>query len=138
MAALASHVEDPFRLRELPNEDIFLYTKHIENRVVRQPDPRSGGQCWSYIGAAGVIVTLLGVVLTPMVANTMAGYKIQELKAYEQRLLDDRKVLEVEEAQMLNPARLEELANRQQLATPGTGQVVHLDSNGGALASNLR
>src|SRR5512138_2445235 len=93
---------DPYALRAIPNEDVFFYCKRIENRVVRQADPRSRGACWSAIGAACVLAALLTSALAPGVANTLAGYKIQSLKQERQRLMEERAVLEVEEARLLS------------------------------------
>ncbi|HOK48460.1 MAG TPA: hypothetical protein PLK67_21115, partial [Bryobacteraceae bacterium] len=40
--AAAVFVQDPYRLRPLPGEDVYLYSKRIDNsRVVRQADPAS-------------------------------------------------------------------------------------------------
>ena len=131
---------DPCRLRALPNEDVFFYCKKIDNsRLVREADPRARNQCWTAIGAACAVVALLTTALMPVVAGTMAGYKIQELKAEEQRLLDERRVLEIDEARLLSPARLQELAEQRQLVAPAPGQVVHLNPRGdGALALNVK
>jgi hypothetical protein len=131
--------EDPFLLRALPNEDVFFYAKRIDNsRVVRQSDPRAPGECWSAIAMACVLVALLTSVLAPAGMSILAGYKLEALKLEERRLLDERRVLEVEEAALLSPARLEELAKRQQLVNPSPDQVVHLDSQpGSSLASVL-
>lgn len=131
---------DPYRLRTLPNEDVFFYVKRIDNsRLVRESDPRARNQCWSAIGAACAIIAMLTTVLMPGVASTMAGYKISELKVEEQRLLDERRVLELEEARLLSPVRLQELARQRELVAPAPGQVVHLDPRGdGSLALNVK
>ncbi len=50
---------DPFRLRALPNDDIYFYSKRIDNsRVVRQADPAARGECWSAVGAAAVVLMI--------------------------------------------------------------------------------
>jgi hypothetical protein len=141
VAAKSQRAEpDPYRLRELPNEDIFFYVKRVDNsRLVREADPRTRRQCWSAIGAACAVVLLLTAILMPGVANTMAGYKISELKAEEQRLLDERRVLELEEARLVSPVRLQELARQRALAPPASDQVVHLDpARDGSLALNVK
>jgi hypothetical protein len=121
---------DPYRLRALPQEDVFFYCKKIDNsRLVREPDPKSGGACWSAIGAAAIVLALLTGVLAPSVAGTLAGYKLESLRAEERRLLDERRTLELREAELLSPERLEKLAERQNLITPKSGQVVRLDGN---------
>jgi hypothetical protein len=121
---------DHYRLRALPQEDVFFYCKKIDNsRLVREADPKSRGACWSAIGAASIILALLTGVLAPSVAGTLAGYKLEALKAEERRLLDERRTLQLREAELLSPERLEQLAERQNMVTPKSGQVVRLDGN---------
>src|SRR6266542_2556163 len=93
---------DRFRLRDLPNEDVFFYSKRIDNsRVVREADPKARERCWSIVGAASVLAALLITALAPTVGSTLAGYKLQTLRQEQQRLMDERRVLEVEEAALL-------------------------------------
>jgi hypothetical protein len=127
---------DPFQLRALPHESVFFYCKKIDNsRLVREADPRARGACWSAIGAAGLMVALFTLALAPNVGNRVAGYTIEQLRAEEQRLLDDRRSLELQEAQLLSPQQLERLAAERNLVVPGPHQVVHLNGgNDGAVA----
>ena len=105
--------------------------KKIDNsRLVREADPQARGDCWSAIGAACVILALLtGVAAPSVVTNTMAGYKLESLRAEYGRLLDEKRTLQLEEAELLSPGRLEELAKKQNLVTPQSGQVVHLEDH---------
>jgi hypothetical protein len=126
---------DAYALRPLPLEDVFFHCKRIDNsRLEREPDPREKGACWSTIGAATVLVALLGGVLAPSVAGTLAGYRLESLRSEERRLLDEKRVLEAEEAALLSPERLQVLAEQQKLAAPGPGQVIHVDGKSGAVA----
>jgi hypothetical protein len=128
--ASARAERDPFELRALPHEDVFFFCKKIDNsRLVRDADPKARGACWSAIGAACLAVALLTGVLAPSVASTLAGYKLESLRAEERRLIDERRTLELQEAELLSPERLEKLARNQNLVTPQSGQVVHLDGN---------
>ena len=121
---------DIFELRALPHEDVIFYCKKIDNsRLVRDADPKARGACWGAIGAACLGVALLTGVLAPSVASTLAGYKLESLRSEERRLIDERRTLELQEAELLSPARLEKLAKNQNLVTPQSGQVVHLDGN---------
>ena len=131
---------NPYRLRALPNEDICLYTKPIDNaRLVREADPSGGNRCWSAIGAATLAAVLLMGVAAPRTAWVVAGYHLQSLRQERQRLLDERSSLQVEEATLLAPARLEELAGAQKRASPSPRQSVHLDPKAdGSMALNLR
>jgi cell division protein FtsL len=126
---------DPFELRALPHEDLHLYRKKIDNsRLVREPDPRARHACWSAIGVACAVLALVAGVLAPSVATTLSGYKLEALRAEERRLLDERRALELQEAELLSPSRLAELARKQNLVVPSSNQVVHLDGNGNAVA----
>lgn len=116
-------------LRSLPQEDVFFFCKKIDNsRLVREADPKARGTCWNVLGAACLAVLSLGIVLAPKVAGTMEGYKLEALRTEEMRLLDERRALDLQEAQLLSPERLERLAKGQNLVTPGSDQVFHLET----------
>ena len=62
------HAADPFRLRALPNEDVYFSVKRIDNsRILRQRDPRAARECWSAIGVFAVLAVLLAGALAPTV-----------------------------------------------------------------------
>jgi hypothetical protein len=127
---------DPFLLRALPNDDIFFYCKKIDNfRLVREADPKARGACWSAIGAACVLLVLLTSAFFPTVATTLAGYKLEALRVEERHLLTEGRNLDLQEAELLSPARLDKLARENNLVTPLSAQVVHLDGRSdGAVA----
>jgi hypothetical protein len=141
MAAVGNGVResDPYELRGLPNDDVFFYSKKIDNsRLVRQADPAASGECWSAVGA-GALLLMLGVsIVAPHVALVRAGYQLEALKAERQTLLDKRRELDFREAAMLNPARLNDIAKAHNLTSPMPSQVVHLEGQnaGSNLASN--
>jgi len=133
---LSRVTRDPFRLRALPQEDVFFYCKKIDNsRVIREPDPQARGACWSAIGAACVLLALLASAFAPSVASTLAGYRLETLRAEERRLLDERQILGLKEAELLSPERLDRLAREKNLVAPSPGQVYRLDGKAdGAVA----
>ncbi|HVP44971.1 MAG TPA: hypothetical protein VMT32_00260 [Bryobacteraceae bacterium] len=135
----AAQPADPYRLRALPNENVYFFSKSIDNtRLQKQKDPRAAKECWSAIGAFAALAILLAVALAPSVGGTFAGYQLQALKQEHQRLMDERSRLEVDEAALISPARLERLARAQRLLEPAPGQVVHLEPHAdGSLAMNL-
>jgi hypothetical protein len=121
--------QDPFQLRALPFEDVYFRPKKMDNsKLVREADPGAGGACWKLIGAACLMLAFLGGVLAPSVAHTVAGYKLESLRAESLKLADERRGLELQEAQLLSPDRLDRLAKGQHLVTPSASQVVHLDN----------
>jgi hypothetical protein len=122
-------------LRPLPMEDVFFYCKKIDNsRLVREADPKSANSCWSAIGAACVVVALLTGVLVPQLMGTLAGYKLESLRAEQRRLVDERHNLEFKEADLLNMNRLEKLAKDQNLTAPAPGQIVRLNGKDSSVA----
>jgi hypothetical protein len=127
---------DPFQLRALPLEDVFFESKNIDNtRLVREADPRAAGRCWSAIGAACLSLALCGAGMAPRLANRIEGYKLEELRAAERQLMDQSRALQLREAELLSPGKLEQLARERNLALPSPGQVVNLEpKNEGAMA----
>jgi hypothetical protein len=130
---------DPFQLRALPFEDVYFRPKKMDNsKLIRESDPGAGGACWKVIGAACLVLAFLGGVLAPSVANTVAGYKLESLRAESQKLADERRGLELQEAKLLSPERLDRLAQGQHLVTPAASQVVHLDNTGESKVAMVR
>jgi hypothetical protein len=118
---------DPLILTGLPNDDVYLYSKRIDNsRLVRQADAQVQGE-WSAIAGAFVAALMVaGMMIAPGVKNVMDSYKIQDLKRENAQLRNDRRKLEVEEERMINAVRLDALAPQNNLVRPGVDQVIRL------------
>jgi hypothetical protein len=119
------------RLRSFANEDIYFYVKRIDNSsVVRESDPAAREACWKMIGTAVAAVALFVSVLMPSAYGLLAGYQIESLRQEGQRLTAERAELELNEASLLSPAHIQELARAQQFVDPAPEKVVYLDSRG--------
>jgi cell division protein FtsL len=122
--------EDPFEVPQFPNEDVYLYVKHIDNsRVLRETDPEARKVCWRLIGSSFAFAVLVIGLLLPQMNRLMAGYRMEALRQERQRLELDRASLELAETKLLSPARLEELARMQRFVDPAPEAVVYLDGN---------
>ncbi len=131
-------VDTSIRVPVFPNEDIYFFSKRIDNsQVARESDPKARGTCWKLIGSAGLAVVLLIGVLLPSAYGLMAGFEIQSLRQEAQRLATEQTSLELKEATLLSPARMEELARMQQFIDPPAQKVVYLDSKS-SLAMNRK
>ena len=120
--------EDPFEVPAFPNEDVYLYVKHIDNtRVLREADPAARKICWRLIGSSFAFAVVVIALLLPSLNRLMAGYKMEALRQERQRLELDRASLELQETKLLSPARLEELARMQRFVDPAPEAVVYLD-----------
>ena len=131
--------QNPYVLRALPNEDIFFHTKRVDNsRLVREADPRAKAECWSTIGAVCALAAVMITSLVPGVACITAGYQIEALKQETQRLKNESRNLEVEEAKLVGPERLEQIAKDRKMGSPTKDQIVHLntDASEGTVAFN--
>jgi len=129
---------DPYALRALPNDAVYFRPKRIDNsRLVRQSDPAASADCWKTVGAGSLLLMLGASIIAPHVALVRTGYQLEKLKAERQTLLDQRRELDVREAVVLSPARLNDIAKAHDLTSPMSGQITHLDGQSGAgLASN--
>ncbi|MEQ1947449.1 MAG: hypothetical protein ABL995_09675 [Bryobacteraceae bacterium] len=120
-------------LRAFANDDIYFYVKrHDNSRVVRQIDPKSGKIAWKMIGSVAAAAVLLICVLLPSAYGLLAGYRIQNLKEEAKRLDMDRAALEMTEAKLVSPERMERLAREQQFTDPDAQKVVYLESRDGS------
>jgi hypothetical protein len=120
---------DPFEIPAFPNEDVYFYVKRIDNsRVLRESDPAARKVCWRLIGSSFAIAVVVIGLLLPTLYGLIAGYRIEALRQERQRLELDRASLELSEAKLLSPERLEELARMQQFIDPAPQKVVYLDS----------
>lgn len=119
---------DPFALRPLPNEDVYLYVKRFDNtRVVRQADPAAGLSAWKAIGASCVAAGLLVCLLLPGAYRLLAGYQIDALERSREQALKELKTLEYEEARRLNLKRMLETAEGKDFVAASAGQVEYLE-----------
>jgi hypothetical protein len=116
------------RLRPIANEDVYLYVKRIDNSsVVRAIDPAARRTRTRTVvtGFAAAILIIAGLV--PSAYNIMAGFTLQNLEKDNAKLHESMVALEVREAELLSPARLEKLAKTLQLSEPIASQVQYLD-----------
>jgi hypothetical protein len=127
-------------LRAFANEDIYFFVKRIDNtKVVREADPQARGTCWKLIGSVVSAVVLLIFVLLPSAYGLLAGYQIQTLRQDSERLATEQASLELSEAKLLSPARMEELARLQQFIDPPAQKVVYLENaQAGTVAMNKK
>ncbi len=131
--AAARRGEASAPVRPFANEDIFFHVKRIDNsRVVRAADPQARQACWKMIGSVIAAAVLLVAVLLPGAYSLLAGYQIQTLHQEAHKLANEQASLELQEAELLSPSRMEELARDQQFVDPPPQKVVYLDGQGDA------
>lgn len=122
-----SRQDNPYRIRPVANEQTYFFAKKIDNsRVVRQADPRSGRICWRWIGSAFTATLAVVALLSPVLYGMVEGYKIEALRQERQHLVAERSVLDLKEAKLTSPERLERLAIAQSFVDPDPQRIVYL------------
>jgi hypothetical protein len=131
-------VSDVYTLRAVPNEDVYFFTKRIDNsRVLRQADPKARARDWKMVGGTGFAAITLIIMLLPGVYGLMAGYQLSSLQQEQSRLVSERAVLDLEEARLISAERLQELARMQEFVDPAPDRTVYLTpKNDQSLALN--
>ena len=120
-------LSDVYRLRSLPNEDVYFYTKRIDNsRVVRQADPRANQNGLRVFGGASLVAALVIAILVPSGYGLMAGFKVNALMQENRQLMNERTRLQLEEAKLVSAEHLQELAEKTDLQAPKPSQVIYV------------
>ena len=131
---------DPYRLRALPNEDIYFHRKSFDNSgVVRLAEPAEGKRGWHRVALTTAVTVALGAFLWPVLDGIQSGYQIERLRQQQERLIAENTSLEVDEARLTSPERLQQLAPTLEFSDPAPGQVVFLNPDpDGSLAFNTK
>lgn len=83
---------------------------------------------------ASLVSICLLAILLPSAYSLLADYQIQSLKHEGARLSQESASLDWQEATLLSPERMEELARVQVFIDPGKDKVVYLDPQNGNVA----
>ncbi len=120
---------DPYRLRPLPCEDVYLYAKKIDNsRLVRENDPESNRRCLRAISASLMAAVIVILLMLPKGLGVAASCQIGSLEREHARLVSQRTALEADEARLLSPDRLSQMAKELRMVDPDSAHVVFLDT----------
>ncbi len=129
---------EPCALRAMPNEEIHIFIKRIDNNhVIRTEDKQATATCWRTIGMAGLSAVVAVGMIVPTAYGKLAGYQIERSREEQARLRKQIAQLEAAEAQLLSPATLARIADDQKFveASPETMVVLNVDRST-ALAMN--
>jgi cell division protein FtsL len=95
------------------DEGVVLLGKPIDNsRVVRQVDPRSRREIWLLILLVAVLAAGLGLYAWPALEIRRAGQASVELYREKERLIEEKRKLQLEKAALENLGRVEAIATR--------------------------
>ena len=108
----------------------IYFTKRIDNsRVVRVADPKRRREMLYFGITLGVFFLLVMVYLLQHLSAIEYGYRIEAEKQQLQQLEEQNRQLRLTEAQLDDPARIDQMARQLGLAAPRPGQVVRPDAS---------
>ncbi len=82
---------DAWTLRALPNEDVYLFVKEMNNsRVVREANPHERHAAWKMVASGGAVAALLIAVLFPSAYSLLSGYKLETLRTEQMTLVREK------------------------------------------------
>jgi cell division protein FtsL len=133
MAALAAVAQ-----REIPGKprrpcwsgtpEVY-FTKGIDNsRLVKVDDPGRGREMKLFGGALGCLFLLVMLFAWQHFKAIEYGYRIESLRAQRNSLLEENRALNLEDASLRAPERIDVLARQMGMEPPQAGQVIRMDT----------
>lgn len=114
-----------YRLRALPREDILLFVKEIDNdNLVQVRDRKDWAASVSMVAGVMVASLLVIALLLPGGYSLLASRRMNHLQQQREAMINQLRVLRVEEASLLSPRQVEQWAGDQYVAPPPSA-VVH-------------
>ncbi|MFN0100855.1 MAG: hypothetical protein ACKV2U_02065 [Bryobacteraceae bacterium] len=127
-----------YQLRPMPNEDIHVFVKKIDNsRVVREQDPKANASAWKTISMACLFAMIVVGLIVPIANSYLAGYTVTEIEKQNGQLQSQLARLSVREAELTSVEALALAAKNQKYLdpTPETMVVIN-ETRSGAVALN--
>jgi cell division protein FtsL len=120
--------------RRGPTPEMF-FAKHIDNsRIVKADDPERRREMRSFTIAMTMFFLLTMVYVWQHFSAIEVGYRVEAQKTQVEQLQEKNRQLELSEAQLSDPNRIDKIAKQLGLEAPQPGQVVRPDGMGGTAA----
>ncbi|HEU0122239.1 MAG TPA: hypothetical protein VFQ91_17040 [Bryobacteraceae bacterium] len=119
---------DRFQLRPMPNEDIHVFVKKIDNtRVVREQDPKANASAWKTISMACLSSMIVVGMIVPIANSYLAGYTVTEIEKQNNTLQSQLARLTVRESELTSVEALAKAAKNQKYLDPTPETMVVLN-----------
>jgi cell division protein FtsL len=113
--------------RRGPTPEMF-FAKHIDNsRIVKADDPERRREMRSFTIAMTLFFALTMVYVWQHFSAIEVGYRVEAQKTQVEQLREQNRQLELTEAQLSDPGRIDHIAKQLGLDAPLPGQVVRQD-----------
>lgn len=125
------------RARRGPTPEVF-FTKHLDNtRLVKADDPERRREMRSFSIMMSVLFLFVMVYVWQHFSAIEVGYRVEAAKTQVEHLREENRQLHLNEAQLVDPERIDKIARELGLDVPQPGQVVRangMEANGTVLA----
>lgn len=130
--------QDRYHLRPMPNEDIHVFVKKIDNtRVVREQDPKANASAWKTISVACLGALIVIGMIIPIANSYLAGYAVTEIEKQNNQMKAELARLSVRESELTSLEALARAAKNQTFLDPTPESMVVLNQpRSGAVALN--
>lgn len=109
----------------------FYFHKTIDNsRLVKVADPKRRREIRMFSWSVAALFLLAMFYAWQHFSAVEYGYRIEAQKTERDRLVELNRTLQLEEAGLRDPGRIDGLARQMGLAAPQPGQVVRLENDG--------
>ncbi len=109
--------------------EIYFHKPIDNSRLVRVADPERRRDMRMFLGALAVLFVMFMVFCGQHYSAIEYGYRNESLRQQREQLLESQHQLQLDEAQLREPWRIDELARQMGLQAPLAGQVVRLDNS---------
>jgi cell division protein FtsL len=118
------------RARRGPTPEVF-FAKHIDNsRIVKADDPERRREMRTFAATMTLLFVLVMVYVWQHFSAIEVGYRVETQKQQVDQLMEQNRELRLAEAQLVDPQRIEQIAQQLGLNVPQPGQVVRPDGSG--------
>lgn len=120
--------EQPLRRRRVRTPE-FYFVKHFDNsRLVKAPDPVRARQMRVFSAAVAVLFSLVMIYGLQHFYAIESSYHVESQKLALEQLREQNRQLRLKQAELSQPARIDQMARELGLTAPQPGQVVHPSS----------
>src|ERR1700742_2675224 len=116
------------RARRGPTPEVFFVKRFDNSRLVKAADPVRVKEMRTFACAIAVLFALIMTYGWQHLSSIEYGYRIESEKTQLQQLEEQNRQLRLTEAQLGDPARIDQMARQLGLTQPQPGQVVRPDA----------
>jgi cell division protein FtsL len=116
------------RARRGPTPEVFFVKRFDNSRLVKAADPQRVKEMRTFACAMALLFGLIMIYGWQHLSSIEYGYRIESEKQQIQQLEEQNRQLRLTEAQLGDPARIDQMARQLGLTAPHPGQVVRPDA----------